>query len=600
MMQLRLAMVQMNPIVGDLQGNVRAICRWIREAKKANAHVVVFPELAVSGYPPEDLLLMPQFLRDIHRMQNRIAKTSQGIMAVVGSVADPYDLQWSAMAQPERKEQSERPKPLNVAWVLADGRLEGMYAKHKLPNYGVFDEQRYFQEGRANPIFCMGSVRIGINICEDIWFADGPARTQVKYGGAQVILNLNASPYHVGKTHIRQRMLAARAKELRVFVSYTNMVGGQDELVFDGNSLVLDPKGQLIARAKAFEEDLLLTDLQIPNALHDQREGLSTMTPSQKRGGISFVGIPWQPLPSKPLASPVATIASSLAETEEIYRALVLGVKDYVRKNAFSSVVLGISGGIDSALTALIARDALGASKVVGVMMPSPYTSSASRQDSKGLAKRLGITLLNLPITPLFKAFLRQLRPLFDDRPVDTTEENLQARIRGTLLMALSNKFGHLVLTTGNKSEMSVGYATLYGDMAGGFAVIKDIPKMQVYQLARWRSDSQAEGFDQVSIPERIHSRAPSAELKANQTDQDSLPPYPQLDAILQAYVEKNHPKSRIVQAGYPVRAVQKVMRLVEQSEYKRRQAPIGLKITDRAFGKDRRMPITNRYLPKV
>jgi len=600
MMQLRLAMVQMNPIVGDLEGNTRAICRWIREAKKAKADVVVFPELAVSGYPPEDLLLMPQFLRDIHRMQNRIAKASQGIMAVVGSVADPHDLQWSAIAKSERKEQSERPKPLNVAWVLADGRLEGMYAKHKLPNYGVFDEQRYFQEGRSNPIFCVGSVRIGINICEDIWFADGPARTQVKYGGAQVILNLNASPYHVGKTHIRQRMLAARAKELRVFVSYTNMVGGQDELVFDGNSLVLDPKGQLIARAKAFEEDLLLTDLQIPNALHDQREGLSTMTPSQKRGGIFFVGIPWQPLPSKPLASPVATIASSMAETEEIYRALVLGVKDYARKNAFSSVVLGISGGIDSALTALIARDALGASKVVGVMMPSPYTSSASRQDSKGLAKRLGITLLNLPITALFKAFLRQLRPLFDDRPVDTTEENLQARIRGTLLMALSNKFGHLVLTTGNKSEMSVGYATLYGDMAGGFAVIKDIPKMQVYQLARWRSDSQAEGFDQVSIPEHIHSRAPSAELKANQTDQDSLPPYPQLDAILQAYVEKNHPKSLIVQAGYPVRVLQKVIRLVEQSEYKRRQAPIGIKITGRAFGKDRRMPITNHYLPKV
>lgn len=599
MMRLRLAMVQMNSIVGDLQGNVRSICRWIREARKAKADVVVFPELAVSGYPPEDLLLMPQFLRDIHGKQNQIAKASHGIMAVVGSVAGPQKLQGATMAKSERMEQSTKSKPLNVAWVFADGRVAGVYAKHKLPNYGVFDEQRYFREGKVNPIFCLGSVRIGINICEDIWFADGPALSQVKYGGAQVILNLNASPYHVGKTHIRQRMLAARAKEHRVFVSYTNMVGGQDELVFDGNSLVFDPKGRLIARAKAFEEDLLLTDLQIPHGNHHHK-GLSRCTSAQKKAGIAFIHIPWQPLPIHTQVSSVGTIASSMAETEEIYRALVLGVRDYARKNAFSSVVIGISGGIDSALTALIARDALGASKVVGVMMPSPYTSSASRQDSKALAKRLGITLLNLSITGLFKAYLRQLRPLFDDRPVDTTEENLQARIRGTLLMALSNKFGHLVLTTGNKSEMSVGYATLYGDMAGGFAVLKDISKMQVYQLARWRSDSQSEGFDQVSIPERIHSRAPSAELKANQTDQDSLPPYPQLDAILQAYVEKNHSKNRIAQAGYSVRAVQKVIRLVEQSEYKRRQAPIGIKITSRAFGKDRRMPITNRYLPKI
>jgi len=600
MMRLRLAMVQMNPIVGDLQGNVRAICRWIREAKKAKADVVVFPELAVSGYPPEDLLLMPQFLRDIYCMQNRIAKVSHGLMAVVGSVADPHDLQGAIMANSGYMEQTERSKPLNVAWVFADGRVEGMYAKHKLPNYGVFDEQRYFQEGKVNPIFCLGSVRIGINICEDIWFADGPARTQVKYGGAQLILNLNASPYHIGKTQIRQRMLAARAKEYRVFVSYTNMIGGQDELVFDGNSLVFDPRGQLIARAKAFEEDLLLTDLQIPQGDNHDPKGLSMLTPSQKNAGISFIHIPWQPSPVNLQIPSIATIASSMAETEEIYRALVLGVRDYARKNAFSSVVLGISGGIDSALTALIARDALGASNVVGVMMPSPYTSLASRQDSKSLAKCLGITLLNLPITGLFKAFLRQLRHFFDGRPVDTTEENLQARIRGILLMALSNKFGHLVLTTGNKSEMSVGYATLYGDMAGGFAVIKDISKMQVYQLARWRSEAQAPGLDQVGIPARIHSRAPSAELKANQTDQDSLPPYPQLDAILQAYVENNQPKSDIVRSGYPVRAVQQVIRLVDQSEYKRRQAPIGIKITGRAFGKDRRMPITNRYFPKV
>jgi NAD+ synthase (glutamine-hydrolysing) len=484
--------------------------------------------------------------------------------------------------------------------VFGNGQLVGSYAKHKLPNYGVFDEQRYFQEGMANPIFCLGSARIGINICEDIWFADGPVRTQVKHGGAQIILNLNASPYHIGKTRTRLRMLAARAKEHRVFVSYTNMVGGQDELVFDGNSLVLDPRGQLMARGKAFEEDLLLTDLHIVSEAHTQPKSLPTILPSQKMVGISFIRIPWQSSQPKAVIPLDVKLSSSMTEPEEVYRALVLGVRDYVRKNSFSQVLVGISGGIDSALTALIARDALGASKVVGVMMPSPYTSSASKQDSKSLAKCLGITLLNLPITGLFKAFLRQLRPLFEGCAIDTTEENLQARIRGTLLMALSNKFGYLVLTTGNKSEMSVGYATLYGDMAGGFAVIKDIPKMRVYQLAQWRSDYQDTDFDRVSIPKRIHSRAPSAELKANQTDQDSLPPYPQLDAILQAYVEDNLPKSRIVQSGHSVRAVQKVMRLVDQSEYKRRQAPIGIKITGRALGKDRRMPITNRYLPKV
>ncbi len=600
MMNLRLAMVQMNAVVGDLEGNARAICRWIREAKKAKADLVVFPELVVSGYPPEDLLLMPQFLRDVHGMQTRIAKASNGLMAVVGSVASPRDLKLNTHPTSDGHDPSDRQKPLNVAWVFAKGRLVVSYAKHKLPNYGVFDEQRYFQEGRANPIVCLGPVRIGINICEDIWFADGPVRTQVKYGGAQMIVNINASPYHVGKTHARRRMLADRAKEHGVFVSYTNMVGGQDELVFDGNSLVLDPSGNLVAQANAFEEDLLLTDLSIPSATDPQPKSLPTISPSQKRVGISFIRIPWQPSPSQTVSPSVPKKSSSMTETEEIYRALALGVRDYVRKNGFSKVVVGISGGIDSAITALIARDALGASQVVGVMMPSPYTSSASKQDSRALAKNLGMDLLNLPITPLFKTFLRELRPLFKGCSVDATEENLQARIRGTLLMALSNKFGYLVLTTGNKSEMSVGYATLYGDMAGGFAVIKDIPKTRVYQLARWRSDYQGRDFDPVGIPERIHSRAPTAELKANQTDQDSLPPYSQLDAILQAYVEHNHSKKTIVKSGYPVGVVQKVLRLVDQSEYKRRQAPIGIKITARALGKDRRMPITNQYLPKV
>ena len=599
-MILRLAMVQMNAVVGDLEGNTRAICRGIREAKKAKADVVVFPELAVSGYPPEDLLLMPQFLRDVHRMQNRIAKAANGLVAVVGSVASAQEFKLKTNPKSHPNDPSDRQKPLNVAWVFAKGRLVGSYAKHKLPNYGVFDEQRYFQEGMANPIVCLGSVRIGINICEDIWFADGPVRTQVKHGGAHVIINLNASPYHVGKTRTRQQMLADRAKEHGVFVSYTNMVGGQDELVFDGNSFVLDPSGKLVARACAFTEDLLLTDLVIPRVAEKQPNSLPTLLPSQQRAAISFIRIPWKFSPSQGVAHHVPRISSSMGEPEEIYRALVLGVRDYVQKNGFSKVVVGISGGIDSALTALIARDALGASKLVGVMMPSPYTSSASKHDSMALAKNLGMDLLNLPITALFKTFLRELRPLFKGCSVDTTEENLQARIRGVLLMALSNKFGYLVLTTGNKSEMSVGYATLYGDMAGGFAVIKDIPKMRVYQLARWRSDYQDGDLDPVSIPERIHSRAPSAELKANQTDQDSLPSYPQLDAILQAYVENNQSEKTITKSGYPVSIVKKVLRLVDQSEYKRRQAPLGIKITARALGKDRRMPITNRYLPKV
>ncbi|MEX0829567.1 MAG: NAD+ synthase [Nitrospirales bacterium] len=600
MMNLRLAMVQMNAVVGDLEGNTRAICRWIREAKKARADVVVFPELAVSGYPPEDLLLMPQFLRDVHAMQTRIARVSNGLMSVVGSVASSRDVKLNTHPTSHSHDLPHRQKPLNVAWVFAKGRLVVSYAKHKLPNYGVFDEQRYFQEGNGNPIVCLGPVRIGINICEDIWFADGPVRTQVNDGGAQMIVNINASPYHVGKTRARRRMLADRAKEHGVFVSYTNMIGGQDELVFDGNSLVIDPRGNLVAQAKAFEEALLLTDLCMSSTTDTPSKGLPAISPTQKRAGITFIRIPWHPPSSQIGSQSVPRKPSFMTESEEIYRALVLGVRDYVRKNGFSKVVVGISGGIDSALTALIARDALGATQVVGVMMPSPYTSFASKQDSRALAKNLGMELVNLPITPLFKAFLRELRPLFKGCSVDATEENLQARIRGTLLMALSNKFGYLVLTTGNKSEMSVGYATLYGDMAGGFAVIKDIPKTRVYRLARWRSEYHGRDFDPVDIPDRIHSRAPTAELKANQKDQDSLPPYSQLDAILQSYVEHNRSKDTIAKSGYPLHVVQKVLRLVDQSEYKRRQAPLGIKITARALGKDRRMPITNQYPPKV
>ncbi|MDH4360386.1 MAG: NAD+ synthase [Nitrospirota bacterium] len=593
MMTFRLAMIQMNAVVGDLEGNVHAICRWIREARKAKADVVVFPELAVCGYPPEDLLLMPKFLLDISRMRDRIAKVTTGLMAVVGSVVEPDHLAQRPIQEPL----SDERKPFNGAWVLANGQIKGFYAKCKLPNYGVFDEERYFQPGRISPVYCLGSLRIGINICEDIWFADGPASMQARLGGAHLILNINASPYHVGKTQSRECMLAARAKDNNVIVSYTNMVGGQDELVFDGNSLVLDSNGSLLAKAKAFEEDFLLTDLQIPSIRKRLPKGFGIASKTKVDGvGVQRIRIGWMPTRQKSVTPCVTTMAHAIEESEEIYRALVLGVRDYVRKNAFSKVLVGISGGIDSALTAVIARDALGASNVMGVMMPSPYTSQESRQDSRQLGKNLGIALLNLSITGVFKVFLRLLRKSFQGCQTDTTEENLQARIRGTLLMALSNKFGYLVLTTGNKSEMSVGYATLYGDMAGGFAVIKDVPKTKVYQLSRWRSEYRGSHFERVIIPERIQVRAPSAELKPDQKDQDTLPPYPVLDAILQAYVEDNYSRSRIVKMGYDPHVVRKVMGMVDHSEYKRRQAPVGIKITPRALGKDRRMPITNRY----
>lgn len=592
-MMIRLAMVQMNAVVGDLEGNTRTICGWIREARKAKADVVVFPELAVCGYPPEDLLLMPKFLFDISRMRDRITKVTTGIMAVVGSVIESDRSAQQRLGDHGK----DRRKPLNAAWVLVNGQVKRSYAKCKLPNYGVFDEERYFQPGRTSPVYGLGPLRIGINICEDIWFADGPASWQAAYGGAHLVLNINASPYHVGKTQNRERMLAIRAKANNVMVSYTNMVGGQDELVFDGNSLVMDSTGVVLARAKAFKEDFLLTDLQIPVTRKRKSKGPGN---ASKVDGedvrVPMIRTGWTPRWPKSGVPGVRRLTPVIGELEEIYRALVLGVQDYVRKNAFSRVLVGISGGIDSALTALIARDALGASNVMGVMMPSPYTSKESREDARRLGERLGIEMQHLSITRAFKVLLGVLGKSFQGFQADTTEENLQARIRGTLLMALSNKFGYLVLTTGNKSEMSVGYATLYGDMAGGFAVIKDIPKTKVYQLSRWRSEYWDSDFDRVIIPERIQVRAPSAELRHDQTDQDTLPPYPVLDAILQAYVEDNESMGRIVKMGYDSHVVRTIMGMVDRSEYKRRQAPVGIKITSRALGKDRRMPITNRY----
>jgi len=588
MTTLRLAMVQMNALVGDIRGNAHVIGKWTKEAKRAKAEVVVFPELALPGYPPEDLLLMPEFLREVRHYSRTIAKQTKGIMAVVGGVDQ----------EPGRSKTSRSDslfsKPFNVAWVMADGRIRGTYAKQKLPNYGVFDEQRYFQAGQSVQVFRLGAALIGVNVCEDIWFANGPVHDQAVDGGANLVLNINASPYHTRKTYERQKMLAERARAHKLFVSYTNMVGGQDELVFDGNSLVIDPQGQVILRGKAFAEDFLLVDIPFAEL---SRQSTTRPTALKKRQKVFRVTISLKPSPRTRSALKSRQVLPQLSEIEEVYRALVLGVADYVRKNGFSRVLIGISGGIDSALTAAIARDALGSSQVMGVMMPSQYTSTESLQDSKALAKTLGIRLLHLPIAKLFWAYLHLLEKPFLGLSPDTTEENLQARIRGTLLMALSNKFGDLVLTTGNKSEMSVGYSTLYGDMAGGFAVIKDVPKTLVYQLAQWRNEYDGSGFDRIVIPKRIHWRAPSAELKPDQTDQDSLPPYPILDRILEAYVEDNQSSSSIVRLGYDSEVVRQVMRMVDASEYKRRQAPVGIKISPRALGKDRRMPMTNRYV---
>jgi len=463
-----------------------------------------------------------------------------------------------------------------------------------LPNYGVFDEERYFRAGREIPVFSLGEVKVGVNICEDVWYPEGPHHFQAR-AGASLIVNLNASPYDAGKREQREKMLATRALDNRVMVAYVNTVGCQDELVFDGQSFVVDPEGRVIARARAFEEELLVVDLHLEavfrTRLHDPRRRQEPVLPEPREAAVRRVTLePENALGGQPKPPIETRIAPPLPEEAEIYAALVAGTRDYVRKNGFTKVLLGLSGGIDSSLTAAIAADALGPENVVGVLMPSPYTSRESVEDALELARNLGLRTLTLPIHEVFAAYRAALADPFRGREEDVTEENVQARIRGNLLMALSNKFGWLLLTTGNKSEMSVGYATLYGDMAGGFAVLKDVFKTKVYALARYRNTLGP------VIAERVLTKAPSAELKPGQVDQDTLPPYPVLDAILEAYVEQDLPYREILARGFDPETVKKVIRLVDQSEYKRRQSPPGVKITPRALGKDRRMPITNRY----
>ena len=588
---MRLALCQLNATVGDIDGNARRIEAGIQAAREAAAELVLFPELALTGYPPEDLLLREHFLSDARLALERLASQTQGIVAVVGF--------------PERAEDV-----YNAAAVLAEGKLHAIYRKTHLPNYGVFDEQRYFQAGRGGAVLDIGSERVGLTVCEDIWEPGEPASAEA-LAGATLILNISASPYHAGKGAEREQMLAQRAREHLAAVAFCALVGGQDELVFDGHSCVVDHTGATIARAAQFEEDLLVCDVDLAAAAAARLREAGHRSPARRARQevevlTALAGSDQQLTPGSATSSP-PTLREPLAPAEaEIYAALELGLRDYVEKNGFRHVVLGLSGGIDSALVACIATDALRAARVSVAIMPSRFSSAATQDDARALAAALGVQSHELTIEALADAYTTTLREPFAGREPDLTEENLQARIRGNLLMALSNKFGWLVLTTGNKSEMSVGYTTLYGDLAGGFAVIKDVPKTLVYPLCEWRNSPAAANppsavehsaaRSSAPIPPSIITRAPSAELRADQRDEDSLPPYELLDRILQGYVELDRGREQLIAEGLPSAEVDRVIRLVDLAEYKRRQAPPGIKLSTRAFGRDRRMPITNRY----
>jgi NAD+ synthase (glutamine-hydrolysing) len=556
---VKIAIAQINCIVGDLAGNAAKILRYCEKARAAGADLLITPELALCGYPPEDLLLRDGFYRDCDAAMARLAREVRGITLVVG--------------HPHQNDGKRH----NAASVIRDGQVAATYYKYTLPNYTVFDEERYFQPGERPCVFQVGETRFGLNICEDTWGPLGPLTARPESGkvqvginicadaweakapraamqaGAQVLLVLNASPYHMGKQATRYDVMRERVSETGMALIYANLVGGQDELVFDGASFALDRRGERVCELPLFEEAM----------------GIVTVVDGEpQRGAIA---------PQEPLEA-------------EVYKALCLGVRDYIDKNGFPGAIVGLSGGVDSALTLCIACDALGAARVRAVMMPSQYTAQMSVDDSRDLAGKLRVRYDEIPIHPAFDAFLGMLAKEFSGRPVDAAEENLQARIRGTLLMAMSNKFGAIVLTTGNKSEMAVGYATLYGDMAGGFAVIKDILKTLVYRLCRYRN-----GVAPV-IPERVLTRAPSAELRPNQTDQDSLPPYDVLDAIVSAYMENDLSPAEMIEQGFDAQDVKRVVEMIHRNEYKRRQAPIGIRITHRGFGKDWRYPITSRY----
>lgn len=569
---LRIALAQINCTVGDLGGNTAKIINYIESGKKAGADIVVFPELAITGYPPEDLLLKPSFLEGNLRALNQIIDASKDITVICGFVDVDDDI-------------------YNAAAVIHNGKLAGVNRKVFLPNYGVFDELRYFQKGCETTIYRLGGRVFGVSVCEDMWYPDGPHRTQA-LAGAQIAININASPFYSLKWKWRESMLTTRAVDNSAYIVYVNMVGGQDELVFDGHSMIVDPRARLVTRGRPFEEELIVADLAIGSVWHTRladprwrQEAPACREPAFPVDMIDLGDIAVKEKPPIPERR-----ASAPERVEEVYEALVLGTRDYVRKNRFEHVVIGLSGGVDSALTAAIAVDALGADSVTGVSMPSVFTSEGTRTDAERLAEQLGIELLTIPIQDILENYKNILKPAFSGRPEDVTEENLQARIRGNYLMALSNKFRWLVLTTGNKSEMATGYSTLYGDMAGGFAVIKDVPKTLVYELCNYRNGIAP------TIPQSIIDRPPSAELRPDQLDQDTLPPYEMLDSILHLYIEQDASLVEITEKGFPEEIVRRVIRMVDINEYKRRQAPPGVKITPKAFGKDRRLPITNAF----
>ena len=576
MRTLRLALAQMNSTVGDLEGNTRKIIDLTERARSAGAHMVAFPEMAVPGYPVEDLVFKPSFVQDNVDAMRRVVAASKGIAVAVGFV-------------------DAGPEVYNACAVAHDGKLAGVYRKIHLPTYGVFDEDRYFEPGDVCPVFVINGVRVGVSICEDLWYPVGPIDV-LREAGAEVVVNINASPYHMGKGAEREALVSTRASDNGVWLAYVNMVGGQDELVFDGGSLLVDHTGDLVARGPSFAEDLMVTELDA-----DGVSSYRTENPARRRGDPETLGkigrgqvvevSPHRGVPGPPPAP--SRRVEPPEPCEEVYGALVLGARDYVIKSGFSRVLIGLSGGIDSALTAAVAVDALGSENVVGVSMPSRYSSEGSVSDSRVLAGRLGMEIWVVPIEPAHAAFLDMLEPHFRGAQPNLAEENVQARIRGNLLMTMANKFGWMVLTTGNKSETAMGYATLYGDMAGGFAVIKDVPKTLVYGLSRWRNEH---GNPRDVIPQAVLEKPPSAELKPGQTDQDTLPPYEVLDPIVKAYVEDDLGIREIVDLGFDRELVKGIIAAIDRNEYKRRQAPPGIKITPRAFGKDRRLPIVNRY----
>jgi NAD+ synthase (glutamine-hydrolysing) len=569
---MRIALAQIDTTVGDLDGNRERILARLSEAKEAGADIALFPELAVTGYPPEDLLLRPSFIQAAKQSLGQIAREALGIVAFVGTPHLDRDL-------------------YNACAVCAGGEVKALYRKRFLPNYGVFDEHRYFAPGRDLFLLEHGETLIGPTVCEDIW-QPGPPATDLALAGAQLIVNISASPFHVGKEREREQMLQTRARDNVCYVAFVNAVGAQDELVFDGHSVVLDDEGEVLARAPGFEEALLVVDIEPEEAvgrrLRDvRRRSLEGEREAAPDVPVVHVGSP------RPVAERVAgTVAPLLDDLEQMRLGLELGLRDYVEKNGFAEVVVGVSGGIDSALTAAIACEALGPERVHCVSMPSQFSSEGTRRDARLLAEALDADFLELPIEPMVEKFFETLAETFRGREPDIAEENLQARVRGVLLMALSNKFGWLVVATGNKSELSVGYATLYGDMAGGFALLKDVYKTDVFRLARYLNERSGREL----IPESIIERAPSAELRAEQLDEDSLPPYADLDRVLEAYVELDQSREDLTSDGFDPEVVDRAVAMIDRAEYKRRQAPPGVKLRPKAFGRDWRLPITNRW----